>query len=142
MSGLAGLPPVDQATLPADVRSAPPAARNAYAAALGFERMLVTQLTSSLADSSGGALGGTSSANGTDGTSDGTGGSSSTTSPYAGLLPDALASGIMDAGGLGLARQLAGAIDPAIGQTAPTASTPKPSTVPVTGDARSGGAAV
>lgn len=88
----AGLPPIDQALLPKDVRSATPARRDAYEAALGFERLLVTQLTHSLADSTKDALGGET--------------------PYASMLPDALADGVMNGGGLGLARQLADAIAP------------------------------
>jgi hypothetical protein len=88
----AGLPPIDQALLPRDIRGAAPARRNAYEAALGFERLLVGQLTSSLADSTKDALGGET--------------------PYASLLPDALADGVMAGGGLGLARQLTDAIAP------------------------------
>lgn len=95
---LAGLPPVDRATLPADIRAASPARRDAYAAALGFERLLVQQLTESLASSARGALGGES--------------------PYASLLPEAMADGVMASGGLGLARQLADAIEPGQSATA------------------------
>jgi hypothetical protein len=91
MTGV-GLPPIDQSLLPQDIRSGSPARRNAYEAALGFERLLVTQLTHSLADSTKDALGGDS--------------------PYASMLPDALADGVMDGGGLGLARQLTDAIAP------------------------------
>jgi Rod binding domain-containing protein len=87
------LPPVDQSLLPAAVRNAPPARRSAYEAALGFEQLLVQQLTSSLADSAQSTFGGED-------------------SPYAGMLPDALTHSVMDAGGLGLAPQLAAAIDP------------------------------
>jgi len=88
----AGLPPVDRALLPADVRDAPPARQDAYRAALGFEQLLVQQLTSSVAGSAKDALGG-----------DG---------PYASLLPDALADAVMGGGGLGLAPQLADALAP------------------------------
>ncbi len=89
---LGGLPPIDQALLPRDVRDASPAKREAYTAALGFEQLLVQQLTSSLADSAQDALGGDS--------------------PYAGLLPDAMAQGVMAGGGLGLAAQLTQATSP------------------------------
>lgn len=89
----AGLPPVDQAQLPADVRSAAPQRRRAYEAGLGFEQLLVQQLAQSLTSSASDALGGDS--------------------PYASLLPDALSQGVMDGGGLGLARQLTDAIAPA-----------------------------
>jgi hypothetical protein len=90
---LAGLPPIDQAQLPADIRTASPARKDAYEAGLGFERLLIQQLNQSLADSARDALGGES--------------------PYAMLLPDALTDGVMSGGGLGMARQLADAIEPA-----------------------------
>jgi len=88
----AGLSPIDPALLPADVRRGPQERRDAYTAALGFERMLVEQLTESLAASAREATGGDS--------------------PYASLMPGALADGVAGAGGLGLARQLTDAIAP------------------------------
>jgi hypothetical protein len=99
-------PPIDQSLLPADVRSGPPARQQAYAAALGFERLLVQQLSGSLADSAQGTFGGGADDAGDDGTG------ASAASPYASLLPDALTQGVMDGGGLGLAAQLTDAIDP------------------------------
>lgn len=87
------LPPIDAAALPADVRTAAPERRTAYVAGLAFEQQLVQQLTRSLATSARSAFGGDS--------------------PYASLLPTAMADGIAGAGGLGLARQLADAIAPA-----------------------------
>lgn len=87
------LPPVGATQLPADIRDAAPDRRDAYTAALGFEQMLVQQLTRSLAESARSALGGDS--------------------PYASMLPTAMADGIMGAGGLGLARQMTDAIAPA-----------------------------
>ncbi len=101
---IAGLPPVDRAQLPADVRAASPARQDAYAGALGFERLLVQQLTESLASSAREALGGDS--------------------PYASLLPEAMADGVMNTGGLGLARQLADAIEPPADPAAPAPATP------------------
>ncbi|MGN6190391.1 MAG: hypothetical protein ACTHOE_15985 [Conexibacter sp.] len=97
MSLPAGLPPIDQSLLPADVRTAAPARKDAYEAGLGFERLLVQQLSQSLTDSARDALGGDS--------------------PYASLLPDALADGVMGGDGLGLARQLTDAIAPAAPST-------------------------
>lgn len=96
------LPPIDSALLPADIRQAPQARKDAYTAALGFEQMLVQQLTESLASSARSAMGGDS--------------------PYANLMPQAMADGVMDAGGLGLARQLTDAIAPAQTPTAPEAA--------------------
>jgi len=81
------LPPIDQATLPADVRAAGPQARARYQAALSFERQLTTELAKQLSSTAGESLG---------------------SGPYAQLLPEALADGITAAGGLGLARTLAG----------------------------------
>ena len=93
MSLPAGIAPIDQSLLPADIRTGTPARKDAYEAGLGFERLLVQQLSQSLTDSARDALGGDS--------------------PYASLLPDALTDGVMTSGGLGLARQLADAIQPA-----------------------------
>ena len=84
-----GLPPMDRSLLPADVRDAGPETRQAYQAALGFERMLVAQLAKQLTDTAGGDQE-----------------TSAATSAYRDLLPDALADGVTAAGGLGLARQL------------------------------------
>lgn len=113
------LPPIDQALLPTDIRTAAPARKDAYEAGLGFERLLVQQLSQSLTDSARDAMGGDS--------------------PYASLLPDALTDGVMGGGGLGLARQMADAIQPATagsvlpqtgtaspGQDASGATTPEP----------------
>ena len=86
------LPPIDSSALPAAVRNGTPAERKNYAAALGFERMLVQQLTKSLAD--------------TTKTGDGEDESSAATNTYRSMLPDVLADGITSAGGLGLARDL------------------------------------
>lgn len=90
--------PLDQA-LPEQIRSGGPAAQKAYNAALGFEQLLVQQLSRSITGAAG--------------STDGLGGSSGDTSssPYASLLPDALTQGIMNAGGLGLAQQLAPSLE-------------------------------
>jgi hypothetical protein len=88
-------PPIDQALLPASVRSAPGGRgpiQDAYRAALGFEQLLVQQLSTSLTDSAQDALGGAD-------------------NPYGSLLPGALTTGVMDAGGLGLAAQLAPSLE-------------------------------
>jgi Rod binding domain-containing protein len=86
------LPPIDNSVLPAAIRNGTPAERKNYQAALGFERMLVQQLTKSLAD--------TTKADGDDESS------SAATNTYRSMLPDVLADGITSAGGLGLAQQL------------------------------------
>jgi Rod binding domain-containing protein len=79
------------AVLPADVRNGGKEAKEAYGAALGFEQMLVKQLTKSLADSA--AIGG-----GKDG-----GGAPAA---YRDMISDSIATAITDAGGIGLAENL------------------------------------
>jgi Rod binding domain-containing protein len=91
----AGIPPIDRAMLPADVRNGSPERRQAYEAGLGFERMLVAQLAKSLADTTGGNDDSASAA----------------TKTYTDMLPDALADGIVAGGGLGLARHLLGPLE-------------------------------
>lgn len=80
--------PIDSSLLPADVREAGPEARKLYGAALGFERLLTSQLTKQLAEDAV--------------PTDEDGGPA----PYADMLPDALAGAVESAGGLGLARSL------------------------------------
>jgi Rod binding domain-containing protein len=85
------LPIIDRSLMPADIREAGPQRRKEYSAALGFERMLIQQLTQSLADSARSA-------------SEEEGDAASQT--YRAMLPDTLADAITAAGGLGLARDL------------------------------------
>lgn len=84
---MSSLPPVDAAALPADVRGASPAVQQRYAAGLAFEQQLTAELARQLQQTTG-----------DDGASD----------PYAAMLPDALSGALTAAGGLGLARELAG----------------------------------
>ncbi|MHB8240706.1 MAG: hypothetical protein ACYDHN_01825 [Solirubrobacteraceae bacterium] len=95
-TGSTGLPVVNQATEPTWVRQGSSATQQDYATALAFERVLVEQLTKSLAATSG--FGGEPSEEG----ETESGGSSELSS----MLPQALSSGVMNAGGLGLAAQL------------------------------------
>ena len=94
------LPVVDQAAMPAEVRNGTQKQKQAYAAALGFEQMLVQQLTKSLA----------SSAMGTDptdnGSSDDGSSADSGASMYTDMISSSLATGIAQQGGLGLAKTL------------------------------------
>jgi len=90
------LPPVDNATLPADVRAGTKADQDDYKAALQFERQLVEQLTQSMADTTKAQEG-----------SDPDDGSSAVTDSYQQMLPGVMADSIMSAGGLGLARSIA-----------------------------------
>jgi Rod binding domain-containing protein len=113
------LPPIDQALVPASVRNGDPAAQQAYQAGLGFEQILVQQLAQEMASTATGSSDG-SGADGTDGSTDGTDGTSGlmgsdpANSMYAQLLPTALSSGIMSAGGMGIAQQLALGLDPTL----------------------------
>ena len=109
-------PPVAAANEPADIRNGNAAAKNAYQEALGFEDILVQQLTQQMADTvtspgsdssdSGGA---------SDSSSGGILGSDPSTSAFASMIPTALTQSIMSSGGVGIADSLARAIDPQIG---------------------------
>ena len=80
----AALPAVDAAALPRDVREGGSEERRAYASALGFERMLLGQLTEALGAAARGSGGGAQDE----------------------MLPDALADAVIAHGGTGLAGQL------------------------------------
>ena len=95
------LPIVDQAALPAEVRNGTQKQKDAYAAALGFERMLVSQLTKSLAKD---AMGGGEDA--ADSSQDSGSDADSGSAMYSDMVASSLADGIAQQGGLGLARQL------------------------------------
>ena len=87
------LPPIDQATLPADIRSGSKQDKQAYTAALGFERMLLGELTKQMAETA-------KPADGDDDTKD------AASSMYMQMLPDQLADAVTQNGGIGLARSL------------------------------------
>ena len=91
--------PIDSALLPADVRAGGPKERKLYETALGFERLLTSELTKSLASAIG------SSDDNSDSGDDGgeSGGTSAATSAMKGQLPDQLAAAVQQGGGLGLA---------------------------------------
>ncbi len=118
--GAANLPPIDSALLPADIRNGNAQAKQAYQEALGFEDVLMQQLTQQLADTVT-SPGGDSSSDGSSGSSSGSGdsggilGSDPSTSAFAGMIPTALTQSIMSSGGVGIADRLAHAIDPQIG---------------------------
>jgi hypothetical protein len=83
VAGLSGLPQVAESALPASVRGGSAKDKEAYRAALGFEQVLLGQLVKSMA--ADGPL------------SEG---------PYAAPVQDALSSGLISNGGLGLATDL------------------------------------
>jgi Rod binding domain-containing protein len=112
------LPPVDAANEPADIRNGNTAAKNAYQEALGFEDVLVQQLTQELASTVSSPTDDGSSGDSSGDSSDSSGGilgSDPSTSGFASMIPTALTQSIMSSGGLGIAAQLAQSIDPAIG---------------------------
>lgn len=98
----AGLPAVNQALEPAWVRHGSSATQKAYDSALAFEETLVDQLSQSLS-----AAAGFGEASSHEGEGGGEGGESEgTPAALSDMVPQALAQGIMSAGGLGLAAQL------------------------------------
>ena len=107
-------PPVSAANEPADIRNGNSSAQKAYQEALGFEDVLVQQLTQELA-STVSSPSDSSSGDGSSDTSGGILGSDPSTSAFASLIPTALTQSIMSSGGLGIADKLAKAIDPSIG---------------------------
>ncbi|HXB64079.1 MAG TPA: hypothetical protein VNV42_04275 [Solirubrobacteraceae bacterium] len=114
-----GLPAVDETRAPAYVREGSTTVKQDYSTAVGFEEMLLNQLSQSLAQSSG--LGGEGAQEGGE-EEGGAGGGSSQSGLAAGgegggmvgaLLPQTLAESLTRDGGLGLATQLMHALDPA-----------------------------
>jgi Rod binding domain-containing protein len=101
LEGATGLPVVNQALEPEWVRHGSASTQKAYETALEFEQTLVEQLSKSMAASSG--LGGESSQEEGAGEA---GGASASDSEISSMLPQALTSSVMSAGGLGLAAQL------------------------------------
>jgi Rod binding domain-containing protein len=109
----ANLPPIDQANLPAEIRNGNAQAKQAYQEALGFEDILMQQLTQQLADTV--TTPGGSSSDPSDSSSGGILGSDPSTNAFASLIPTALTQSVMSGGGVGVADRLAHALDPAIG---------------------------
>ena len=91
MSGLE-LSSISATAIPADVRAAGAEAQESYRAALGFERMLLSQLTKSMFSTA-------------EGEEDGEG-QSAATGAYKEMLPGTLADAVTNAGGIGLADDL------------------------------------
>jgi Rod binding domain-containing protein len=119
---MAGVPVVNQALEPAWVRHGSAAVQKEYAVGQQFEQMLVTQLARSLTDTTGLSGEGSESEGGEQG---GQAGSSVLSS----MLPQALASGVANDGGLGLAAELTRQLQ-GVGAAHPTTSpaqTPSPS---------------
>ncbi|HLL92663.1 MAG TPA: hypothetical protein VK252_06955 [Solirubrobacteraceae bacterium] len=150
-TGATGLPAVNQAVEPAWVRHGSASTQKAYEAALSFEETLVEQLSRSLTATSG--LDGESSQEGESSSeAGGTSAAGANSGELSSLLPQALTTGVMRAGGLGLAaqmtRELQGAQGaaqrPATGGTAPSATRSAGAgraSAPASGASRDGGVA-
>ena len=112
------LPPINPATVPAEIRGGDAKAKKAYQEALGFEDVLVNQLSQELASTVSAPSG--SSDGGSDDSSSGGGGllgsGDAASSAFSSMIPQTLTNAIMSSGGLGVAAQLARALDPAIGE--------------------------
>jgi Rod binding domain-containing protein len=93
--GANALPPINEAALPAAVRNGSADDKKSYQAALGFERVLLGELTKALAETAKPADGGDS-----DQPQD------AASSMYMQMLPDQLADSIVSGGGMGLAQSL------------------------------------
>jgi Rod binding domain-containing protein len=101
------LPPIDPTFEPASVRNGSPAMQKAYASALNFESMLVQELSQSLTESGGLGGGEGESEGGGEG-----GGGDPVNTQLSSLLPQTLTNSIMSHGGLGMAQQLMGSLEP------------------------------
>jgi Rod binding domain-containing protein len=122
---MAGVPVVNQALEPAWVRHGSPAVQKEYAIGQQFEQMLVTQLARSLTDTTG--LSGEGA--GAEGEQGGVGGGQAGSSVLSSMLPQALASGVANDGGLWLAAELTRQLQ-GVGTahaTTPSAQTQSPS---------------
>ena len=111
----AGIPNLNVADIPANIRNGDSKAMQAYSEGLAFEEMLVNELSQQLANTmyGGSSMGGASSgAAGSDGSSGG--GLLGGASAYASMIPQTLTSSIMSGGGLGMAERFAQALDPAL----------------------------
>jgi Rod binding domain-containing protein len=95
------LPAVPDTALPADVRNGSTADKQTYQAALAFERELLSQMMQALTAT-------TQTGSSDDGSDDGTGDGSTdaATSTYQQMLPDQMASAVVNGGGTGLAENL------------------------------------
>jgi hypothetical protein len=125
-AGAGGLPVVNQALEPASVRNGSPAVQKAYATALDFEQMLLSQLSQSLtATSESGEEGSEGGSEGSSEASALAGGGAN--SELSSMLPQALSEGVMSQGGLGLAQQLMGDFDHSAASSKQATGTQAPS---------------
>lgn len=110
----AGIPNLNAATVPANVRNGDSGAMKAYSEGLAFESMLVNELSQQMSKTMFGGSGSSG-----DAASGGSAGASSSSmlggaSAYQSMIPQALTSSIMDDGGLGMAESFAQELDPSL----------------------------
>lgn len=110
----AGIPNLNVATVPSNIRNGGSKAMQAYSEGLAFEDMLVNELSQQLSQSMFNGSGDGSSAD-----SSSAGGASDSSmlggaSAYQSLIPQALTSSIMSDGGLGMAESFAEQFDPSL----------------------------
>ena len=96
---MSGVSPIDQALLPAEVRNGSAKDKQTYAAALGFERALMDELTKAMT-----ATAQPSDTGSSDDGSDSNDTPDAATQMYTQMLPDQLSEGLEQNGGLGLAK--------------------------------------
>ena len=95
--GVSALPPINEAALPAEIRNGSAKDKKNYQAALGFERVLLGELTKAMTETTKPA--------GSDGSDSGQP-QDAASSMYMQMLPDQLADSIVSGGGMGLAQSL------------------------------------
>lgn len=105
------VPPINPATLPADVRAAGKKGEALYSDALQFENMMLQQLTQQMFDTSGSDGSDGLASVGSDDSSDDSSSDSlmsgdATSSAFSNMLPGAMADALTSAGGIGLADEL------------------------------------
>ncbi len=113
----AGIPSLNVADIPANVRNGNNADKQAYTEGLAFENVLVNELSQQLSNTMYGGSGpdASSSSDGSDGSdSSGSGGLLSGAGAYASMILQALTSSIMSGGGLGVAEEFAQELDPSL----------------------------
>jgi|1186.fasta_scaffold561885_1 Rod binding domain-containing protein len=106
---MSALPPIDQSLIPAEVRTGSAKDKQTYQAALGFERTLMDELSKAMTataqtDGSDGSAGSDSTDDGGDDSTSSLDQQDASTSMYMQMLPDQLTNGLMQGGGLGLAK--------------------------------------
>jgi Rod binding domain-containing protein len=112
--GMAGSSPVAATQIPAEIRKQGARAESAYAEGLAFEQVLVSQLTRQL-----GQTAPDPSSGGTDASaSSSLFGAGPEAGEYSPLIDQAVTQSLMASGGLGIAGEIARAIDPSIRETA------------------------